>query len=155
MWSRSYIDFPSYKTSSGEFLHFSSIHFFECLPAIFFFIAHYLERLKGWRNGENLFLNAGFHKIILFSEIISNSLKENKSLNFLNNNRNESNGSQSKLRISKIWFHECLQSKDYVCYLWKVRKKAKFLLFYIETNFGQKLPYISYHDIPFKYFLFN
>lgn len=155
MWSRSYIDFPSYKTSSGEFLHFSSIHFFECLPAIFFFTAHYLERLKGWRNGENLFLNAGFHKIILFSEIISNSLKENKSLNFLNNNRNESNGSQSKLRISKIWFHECLQSKDYVCYLWKVRKKAKFLLFYIETNFGQKLPYISYHNIPFKYFLFN
>lgn len=121
----------------------------------FFFIAHYLERLKGWRNDENLFLNAGFYKIILFSEIISNSLKENKSLNFLNNNRNESNGSQSKLRISKIWFHECLQSKDYVCYLWKVRKKAKFLLFYIETNFGQKLPYVSYHNIPFKYFLFN
>ena len=79
----------------------------------FFFIAHYLERLKGWRNDENLFLNAGFYKIILFSEIISNSLKENKSLNFLNNNRNESNGSQSKLRISKI--HECLQSKDFVC----------------------------------------
>ena len=42
--------------------------------------------------------------IILFSEIISNSLKENKSLNLLNNNMNESKGSQSELRIRKICF---------------------------------------------------
>lgn len=55
-------------------------------------------------------------KTFQFSEIISNSLRENKSLNFLNNNRNESNGSQSELRISKIWF-TCMFTIKGLCLL--------------------------------------